>query len=165
MFARIDLLTFGPSIPNESINLNRRDKFSNACMISVITLVMTPLHCDFPPRWNIHRKMFNKSLEIAANKHPQMAVLKMLKVWNPDDSALFRDSRYTASGLEAYWSSLDSAFRHWDTFVYTKKKNSGAKPPHQYQRDDWKIRKKPYPTRHASIHENEDQEQVFLAKK
>ena len=27
---------------------------------------MTPLHCDFPPRWNLHRKMFNKSLEIAA---------------------------------------------------------------------------------------------------
>ena len=58
----------------------------------------------------------------------EMGILKLLKIWDYNDSSLFSDHQFTAKGLTAIWESFDSAFRHWDTFVYTKKKNKLKKP-------------------------------------
>ena len=33
-----------------------------------------------------------------------------------------RITRITAKGLTALWNSIDSSFRHWDTFVFGKTK-------------------------------------------
>ena len=102
-----------------------------------ILWALTPLHAAMPEAWRSFRKKFNKALESAALSQDQMGVLKLLKVWNYDDSSLFRDRRYTAQGLAAYWQSVDSAFRHRDTFVAAKankiKKNLGGKTPQKRQ--------------------------------
>ena len=88
---------------------------------------LVPLHKNFLQNWNIYRKKFNKCLEMVVCSQPQMGLLKLLKIWNTDDPSLFTDRRFTAVGLELYWASFDSAFRHWDTFVYTKNKNKMVK--------------------------------------
>ena len=44
----------------------------------------------------------------------------MKKFWEFNDAALFDNKKYSATGLITYWKSIDSAFRHWDTFVYGK---------------------------------------------
>ena len=68
-------------------------------------------------------------MEKAVLLHPQMGTLKLLKIWDYEDLSLFRDSHFTVAGLEAYWSSFDSAFRHWDTFIFAKKKMKMEKRP------------------------------------
>ena len=81
-----------------------------------------PLHVNFPDNWNTHLIKFNQCLEKVVKIHPEMATLKLLKIWDQEDSSLVYERRYSAKGLSAFWASLDSAFRHWDTFVYTKNK-------------------------------------------
>ena len=46
-----------------------------------------------------------------------MNTLRMKKFWDYNNTQLFSDRRFTAVGLEIYWKSIDSAFRHWDTFI------------------------------------------------
>ena len=89
--------------------------------------VLAPQHYNFPNNWNLHRQKFSKCLEIAVQLYAQMNTLKLLKIWNYDDSNLLRDKRFTAAGLQAYWASLDSAFRHQDTFIVVKQSLKGAK--------------------------------------
>ena len=88
--------------------------------------VLAPQHYNFPNNWNLHRQKFSKCLESAVQLYAQMSTLKLLKIWNYDDSSLLRDKRFTAAGLQAYWASLDSAFRHQDTFIVVKQSLKGA---------------------------------------
>ena len=82
--------------------------------------VEAPLHVNFPSRWNMHRSIFNNCLASLVQGYPEMYILWLKKIWNYDDPALCFDRRITASGLTAYWGSIDSAFRHWDTFISVK---------------------------------------------
>ena len=75
----------------------------------------------------MHRTKFNKCLESVVRLNQEMGTLTLLKIWEPRDDSLFMDNRFTANGLKAYWASLDSAFRHWDTFVFVKAKIRGNK--------------------------------------
>ena len=85
--------------------------------------VLALYHANFPQTWNLHHKKFNQCLESVADLFPEMGTLKLLKIWDYNDSSLFSDHWFTAKGLTAIWESFDSAFRHWDTFVCAKKKN------------------------------------------
>ena len=79
-----------------------------------------PHHSNFPGNWNVHRTKFNQCIEKLVPLFEEMSILKLIKVWDPSDPAFFQDGQFTAKGLTAYWGSVDSAFRHWDTFVYHK---------------------------------------------
>ena len=82
---------------------------------------LAPLHKNLPDKWNQQRTKFNQSIEAAVKECNHMSTLNLLKIWDAEDDRLCEESRLTQQGLTAYWRSLDSAFRHWDTFVYAKK--------------------------------------------
>ena len=106
------ILGLKEKLPNKS----KRDVFPT------ILWAQLPLHVNFPDTWNMQRRVFNKCLENTVQLFSDMATLKLLKVWDSEDRALFNERKFTATGLEAYWSSVDSAFRHWDTFIFVKAK-------------------------------------------
>ena len=81
---------------------------------------LAPYHCNFPGNWNANRKRFNQVVEKLVPLHEEMHVLRLIKVWDPNKQAFFKDHRFTANGLSSYWALMDSAFRHWDTFTYPK---------------------------------------------
>ena len=83
---------------------------------------LAPYHTNFPENWNMQWRRFNDALEKLVGMFPEMGILKLLKVWDYKDLELFSDHWFTARGLTNYWMSIDSAFRHWDTFVFTKMK-------------------------------------------
>ena len=92
---------------------------------------LTPLDKDFPQKWIQDRMIFNATLEKMVEKFQGINTLKLLKIWDPEDRSFYNDHRLTANGLQAIWFSIDSAFRHWDTFVSTKQKKKisiGKKP-------------------------------------
>ena len=99
---------------------------------------LAPLHEDFPQKWIQDHMIFNATLEKMVEKFQGINTLKLLKIWDPEDQSFYSDHRLTANGLQAFWSSIDSAFRHWDTFVSTKqkKKISIGKKPQSLSRGD-----------------------------
>ena len=89
-----------------------------------VLYAMMPQHINFPSNWNLHRRLFNEGLEIAVQSFNKMTILKLLKIWDSRNVSYVDDNhKFTADGLSAVWASIDSAFRHWDTFVYTRGKN------------------------------------------
>ena len=85
-----------------------------------ILWVEVPIHKNMPEHWKILRKKFSSCQESCAKFFPGMNTLYLKKVWDQNESEFFSDRRFTAKGLTAYWMSIDSAFWHWDTFIYPK---------------------------------------------
>ena len=81
---------------------------------------LLPEHKDFPDNWLQNRLKFNHSLEHLTQRFSNMGVLKLLKVWDGNDQTMIKSEKFTEKGLIAYWGSIDSAFRHWDTFISVK---------------------------------------------
>ena len=81
---------------------------------------LCPIHNNMPETWKLYRSKFNRALQTMSMTQDQMSVLKLLKIWSADDFSFFSDRRFTAAGLKAFWYSMDSAFRHWHTFVASK---------------------------------------------
>ena len=86
---------------------------------TILWLVL-PQHMAFPGSWNMHCKKFMICINRVVQLFEEMTTLRMLKIWDYNDTAFFSDRQYMAKGLAAYWASVDSAFRHWDTFVWVK---------------------------------------------
>ena len=108
---------------------DHQKKLPNRCLkigYPKLFWAIPPFHDNFPEDWNALRQHFSKCLLAEIGEFPDMSPLRLLKVWNADGPENFADMRYTAKGFLAYWASVDSAFRHWDTFVY-KKKNQTKK--------------------------------------
>ena len=105
-------------------NLPTRSKKHN---YPALLWACAPLHDDFPRNWNRERCCCNALLEKLTISFQDMYVLKLVKFWDSEDPALFTDRRFTAAGLAAIWASIDSAFRHWDTFIYPKNKKGNPK--------------------------------------
>ena len=126
---------FGQVLKNLMVGLHRlisahKDVLPARCKkdkYPMILWTLAPVRINFPNLWNQHRRKFNQCIEKLVPLCNNMAILKLLKIWNYDDIMLFSDHRFTARGLSAYWSSVDSTFRHWDTFVFTKKSKGQKK--------------------------------------
>ena len=86
---------------------------------------LAPQHTNFPGHWNNNRRKFNDCIESLVTLFPEMKTLKMKKFWEYNDLQLVINRNYMAQGLNMYWKSIDSAFRHWDTFVFGKPTGKG----------------------------------------
>ena len=85
-----------------------------------ILWTLAPFHDKFPEVWNLWRTKFNAALVKCAQLFPEMGTLTMKKIWDPSDPNFLIEKKFTALGLSAYWESVDSAFWHWDTFLFLK---------------------------------------------
>ena len=82
------------------------------------------------------RKIFNKVLEVSVQNYDYAYSLKLRKVWNEQDPALYlkREGRFTAQGLNAYWEAIDKTVKFANTILLkkpkgqTRKHQSVAKP-------------------------------------
>ena len=72
-----------------------------------------------PPAQNVNfsnhslRGKFAKSLKSSLEIMPNHMMLKLIKVWNYEDSTLARNNNYTTPGFIKFWESLDSAEQFW----------------------------------------------------
>ena len=93
-------------------------------------------HKNFGNSWNMLREELGQVLKECADMKSNMSSLQMLKVWDSEDSSLFRydNYRFTAEGLKKYWLSIDSAVRFWCTAIASKiEAKKGKRPP--FRRD------------------------------
>ena len=72
--------------------------------------VAAPLHTSFGRKENDLRIKFNLSLNSVIRTHKNMRIVK-LKDWNPKDTTLVAQNRFTEPGLSAYWNTIDSTFK------------------------------------------------------
>ena len=74
-----------------------------------------PTHKYFSNYNNDQRIIQTECLQEIVRTLPEMTVLKLVKVWDKDNSNLFlRDAyKFTSEGLTAYWVSVDSAIKFW----------------------------------------------------
>ena len=85
-----------------------------------------PTHCHFGEFNNAQREFQTEILQEIIRTKKYMTVLKLVKVWNHDDTSLFLcDSyRFTSEGLIKYWQSIDCAVKFW--FAALSQKKDGA---------------------------------------
>ena len=69
--------------------------------------VEAPQHRNFPN--NFDRRKFNSTLQSNTSSQANMQIMRMKKVWDPEDFNLFQNNRYTSRGLMRYWESIDNA--------------------------------------------------------
>ena len=88
--------------------------------------VTPPKSVCFSEEENLNRKKFMDCITSVSNIYDDMTVLKLKKVWDPNNRQLVSDGRYTSKGLAAYWASIDNAIEFWDTVL--SKKPTGKIP-------------------------------------
>ena len=96
-----------------------------------ILWIEPPLHDNFLN--NRERESFNSTLSTVAQFHPDTWVLKLKKIWDPNDNSLYmkEEQRFTAAGLKSYWDAVDKTVRYADTILLKKPekhKQQNAKP-------------------------------------
>ena len=106
--------------------------------------ISPPTHKYFGHSANKKRLIQSECLESIVKFQDNMSVLKMLKVWDENDSNLFVPDayRFTTDGLCKYWMAVDSAIRYWNVALFPKlqqnRKNrsgtskKGVKPNSRY---------------------------------
>ena len=87
--------------------------------------MLPPTHKYFTRSANEKRIIQGNFLTTVAKLYQNMAVLRMLKVWDHEDGAavLYDNTRFTAQGLTNYWLSVDSAIRYWNVVLSPKTGN------------------------------------------
>ena len=80
----------------------------------------SPLHTNFED--DHLRSKFNSVLMDVMVNSKGMGVLRLKKEWSNGNNKFFNQNRFTSAGLDAYWGSIDAAFKHWDTMVAVKNK-------------------------------------------
>ena len=75
----------------------------------------SPLHDAFED--NHLRKQYNAMLHEILDDYTFVMPIRLKKEWDPKNANLFAHNRFTSSGLDKYWGSIDSSFRHWETIV------------------------------------------------
>ena len=76
--------------------------------------VEAPQHKNFQN--NLLRRKLNSVIQTSANKFPNFRIMRMKKIWNQEDSNLFRNNRFSAEGLAKYSAPIDNALEFNDTF-------------------------------------------------
>ena len=84
--------------------------------------ICPPTHKYFGEVSNDRRTRFTDCLQRIVSIHSNMSCLKMLKIWDHDNSNLFiyESYRFTSEGLVKYWLSIDSAIWYWVTAIANK---------------------------------------------
>ena len=105
--------------------------------------IAPPTHKFFGRLNNVKRDRQANCLNTIVKLRDNQSVLKMLKVWNHDDSCNFvYDSyRFTTQGLVNYWMSIDSAIRYWDVAIYPKLGISTPKNKQKFKPNKYKWKK------------------------
>ena len=82
--------------------------------------ITAPTHDNFDN--NLDRVKFNKALQEVGNLYPNVAVLELKKIWDPQDTTLFikESNRFTATGIQTYWEAVDRTVKYADTTVVKK---------------------------------------------
>ena len=80
-----------------------------------ILWVESPLHCNFED--NHLRRKYNMCLYETLNEYDDVMPIKLKKEWHTENPNYFSNNRFTGAGLDKYWASIDSSFRHWETIV------------------------------------------------
>ena len=70
-----------------------------------------PVHSGFNTRRNEIRKKFNLCLESICKGKQDVRVIKMKERWSFEDKALVMNDKITELGMDAYWDSVDCAFK------------------------------------------------------
>ena len=76
---------------------------------------------------NLFRMKFNKCLNDVIPLYGEMSIIYMKKDWDYYDASLFHKGKFTAKGLEIYWSSIDKSVQFWVT-CKTKKVMKASTP-------------------------------------
>ena len=105
-----------------------------------------PQHKNFEN--NNLRGKFTKSLKSTLGFQSKHMMLKLLKVWQYEDSSLVNENRYTSNGYRDFWLSLDSAIEFWSN-------NLAPKPKSAIQREQKR-------EHHTSLNQHNDDERFFI---
>ena len=81
--------------------------------------IQSPFHDGFSN--NTERFKFNKALEDITKSHSNVSALELKKIWDPRNSALVKDNRFTAEGFKQYWEAVDRTIRYCDSIILKKK--------------------------------------------
>ena len=75
--------------------------------------VLPPVHKYFHN--NRHRSLFSEAFEIEAENYADTCALRLKKVWDKNDGALyFQEQSRLSQGHHDYWKAIDAALRFWD---------------------------------------------------
>ena len=87
-----------------------------------ILWIAPPTHKFFGNSSNNKREKISNCLSTVVKYRQNMSVLRMIKIWDHDDSNAFvkESYRFTSEGLAKYWLSIDSAIRYWNVAVFSK---------------------------------------------
>ena len=96
----------------------RKDQLNSKCKkdnYPICYWVEAPQHENFAN--NLSRRKFNSSLQAEISVMKNMRIMRMKKIWDPEDSQLYlgNSSRLTTSGIFKYWSSIDNALQFNDS--------------------------------------------------
>ena len=104
--------------------------------------IAPPTHKNFTTENNDHRRRFADSLEQVISELTNMSVLRMVKVWDQDDSKnfVYETYRFTSLGLTRYWQSVDAAIRYWTVVVTQKlaKNQNKSSKNKSFRPNQWK---------------------------
>ena len=93
-----------------------------------ILWIVPPTHKNFADSSNEKRTKFAQVLAKVVAMFKNMSMLKLVKVWDPDDGNSFINEsyRFTNTGLHKYWMSVDAAIKFWN-IALSKKFDKPAK--------------------------------------
>ena len=85
-----------------------------------IIWIEPPVHVNFTN--NEERQWFTEILRDTSKKYTNVLSLGLKKVWDPEDNSLYlyKESRFTAAGLNAYWEAVDRTVCYADTTLVKK---------------------------------------------
>ena len=105
-----------------------------------IVWMAPPLNCNFNN--NIARNKLGKSMKASIDIQPNHIILKLLKIWEYDNSSLFREGHFTPEGFCKYWLSVDSAVEFWHKHLAPTSRASQQQQMQTYQQHNKKLKSK-----------------------
>ena len=60
-------------------------------------------------KWLCNR--YNACLDNAVKSYPSVRTIKLKEIWDKDNGNFVSHGKFTTTGLDAYWSSLDATFK------------------------------------------------------
>ena len=88
-----------------------------------------PTHKYFGDYNNDQRAIQTECFQEIVQTRPDMSVLKLVKIWDPDNTNffLYEAYRFTSTGLDAYWASIDAVVKFWFDVISKKIDNKKLK--------------------------------------
>ena len=77
--------------------------------------IAPPQHISLGAKLNLLRRKIVKALIPIVQLYNNMEVVWLKKIWDYNDLSLMSKKKFSAKGLEAYWTSLDNAVQYWES--------------------------------------------------